>query len=521
MHRFSSQNRRRQTQSQRGNENPWWYVPLGLVVIVALMSSCLILMDSYGWRGIAGLCFGGAVGALMVVSQRPGGDFPSVFGVLVVACSLLMATTLVLDSGIGLQAETQTRDMFLAMGAATTAVLGWGWLAWRAARHRWSRPGWSYSWSGEIQKRLDGLDAAKRAQLAALLDLPHKAPAKSSAAALLKQYGERWPAAGLQPLASLLHKMLDRHEDQQLVLVLDGEVSQLSTEKIDALMTELRRKTNDYSLTCRTVDDGSIKLILDGDGDALRVLRALHRSGQLTELCGLPITAIYRADRGDSDETPPSATSSTVVKILLLAANPPDTSPVQVGQEMQMVQEALRAGTLRDRFIVAQEWVVSASTLRRHLLRHRPSAVHFSGHGTARGGLVLEAERDLPVQRGVPPFVIAELFGILRDNMRLVVLNACYSARQAQALAEYIDCVAGMVSHLSDASALRFAHAFYEAIAFGRSVKVAFALGCNAISQDQAQTTEVMRLFTREHVDPEQVILTQYMGVHPPARIYK
>src|SRR6185436_1153486 len=62
-----------------------------------------------------------------------------------------------------------------------------------------------------------------------------------------------------------------------------------------------------------------------------------------------------------------------------------------------------------------------------------------------------------------------------------VVLNACYTETQARAIAEHIECVVGMSRAVTDSAAIRFAAAFYQALAFGQSVKTAFELGRNAI----------------------------------------
>ena len=70
---------------------------------------------------------------------------------------------------------------------------------------------------------------------------------------------------------------------------------------------------------------------------------------------------------------------------------------------------------------------------------------------------------------------------MLRDNIRCVVLNACYSEQQAQAIAEHIDCVVGMTNAVGDDAAIQFATAFYRALGFGRDVQTAFDLGTNLI----------------------------------------
>lgn len=115
------------------------------------------------------------------------------------------------------------------------------------------------------------------------------------------------------------------------------------------------------------------------------------------------------------------------------------------------------------------------------LLRHQPHIVHFSGHGSSAGQLLLEDDRGRDF--AVPPDAPSRLFAILRDRdrVRCVVLNACYSEPQAQAIAAHIDCVIGMPDAIGDAASLNFAASFYQALAYGRDVQTAFDLGCNRI----------------------------------------
>ena len=62
-----------------------------------------------------------------------------------------------------------------------------------------------------------------------------------------------------------------------------------------------------------------------------------------------------------------------------------------------------------------------------------------------------------------------------------MVLNACYSETQANAIAEHIPYVIGMNAEISDAAALEFSTAFYDALGAGKNIEFAHATGCNAI----------------------------------------
>ena len=82
---------------------------------------------------------------------------------------------------------------------------------------------------------------------------------------------------------------------------------------------------------------------------------------------------------------------------------------------------------------------------------------------------------------------------MLKDNIRCVVLNACYSEGQATAIAQQIDVVIGMKHDLGDDAARNFAAAFYQGLGYGRSVQTAFDLGClqidlaNIVETDEPQ----------------------------------
>jgi hypothetical protein len=80
--------------------------------------------------------------------------------------------------------------------------------------------------------------------------------------------------------------------------------------------------------------------------------------------------------------------------------------------------------------------------------------------------------------KGVSPRALSQLFSVLKDNIRCVVLNACYSEQQAQAIAEHIDCVIGMSRSISDPAAIGFATCFYQGLGYGRDIKTSFDLGC-------------------------------------------
>jgi hypothetical protein len=80
--------------------------------------------------------------------------------------------------------------------------------------------------------------------------------------------------------------------------------------------------------------------------------------------------------------------------------------------------------------------------LLQRLNEHKPQIVHFSGHGSSSGELMLmDKNREM---KPVSTAALRALFTTMKDNVRVVLLNACFSQIQADALRESIDCVIGM-----------------------------------------------------------------------------
>lgn len=188
------------------------------------------------------------------------------------------------------------------------------------------------------------------------------------------------------------------------------------------------------------------------------------------------------------------------IRILFLAANPIQTGQLRLDEEVRTIDEELQLARFRDRFELIQHWAVRTSDISRALLRHTPHIVHFSGHGSDEGQIILEDA--VGSMRPVSPVALGGLFGTLKDNIRCVMLNACFSATQAGAIVKEIDCVAGMSKAIGDAAAIRFAAGFYQALGYGRSIQTAFNNGKNQIDLDSLGEEATPQLLTKPGVDP-------------------
>lgn len=164
--------------------------------------------------------------------------------------------------------------------------------------------------------------------------------------------------------------------------------------------------------------------------------------------------------------------------ILFVAANPSAYLGLQIDKEIRAIAKVLDA-PLRDLTIDIYPLLAAQyDDLPRKLWRLQPTIVHFSGHGEqsdAGPALILEDHKRNPVP--ISPKKFAELFKGETGNIRAVVLNACHSAPHAEAVREHVDHVIGMARPITDETALAFSHAFYEAIAHGKTIVAAYEHG--------------------------------------------
>jgi hypothetical protein len=193
------------------------------------------------------------------------------------------------------------------------------------------------------------------------------------------------------------------------------------------------------------------------------------------------------------------------VRVLILTANPPQTVCLSTDVEVRDIEHAIRLSKHRNGLKVTVKSAVRAEDIQPALLRHRPHLVQISSHVEASGALLLEgtgtAATPLPAQ------ALRALFRTFKDDIRVVILNACHTEALAEALAEVIDCAIGMHGTIPDEAAIAFAAAFYGAIGFGCDVQKAFEAGLASVQRHPVPPAVWPRLFVRKGVDASRVVL--------------
>nr|MBA3924123.1 alpha/beta hydrolase [Nostocaceae cyanobacterium] len=202
------------------------------------------------------------------------------------------------------------------------------------------------------------------------------------------------------------------------------------------------------------------------------------------------------------DETPnppneiSNSTEDTKCDVLVLAANPIGTDLLQLQEEANLIRLRLQEGEVGKNYIVKVKRAVQVEELSKYLLQYEPLILHFSGHGSPSGEIILNNSQGQA--QPLCPEALAELLAVLKGRIECVVLNACFSLEKADALMEQVSCVIGMSKEIDDQSAVAFAAGFYRGLGFGRGYYTAFEVGRNEIKLLKLPDSTVLHFITRD-----------------------
>lgn len=308
--------------------------------------------------------------------------------------------------------------------------------------------------------RQQNVDPRRMASTFRTLDLfHHKGIDPSAAAIALKQLAEKYPEAGIKVVA-----LEGRGEEKiRLQARVTGESDRSS------LSAEYFEKYQEIA----SLPYGDLQSLLAAMAEKDERIRSLENMVMTAMKSDKFYVETYYAFGDSSDE------DQTVKKILILTANPQNIDKRRLDAEVREIQTGLERAKKRDQFEIISKWAVRPDDLRRALLDYEPQIVHFSGYGAATEGLALENE--LGQMQMVSTAALAKLFEVFKDKVECVLLNACYSENQAEAIRQHIDYVIGMHQAIGNRAAIEFAVGFYDALGAGRTIEDAFKLGCIAI----------------------------------------
>jgi CheY-like chemotaxis protein len=184
---------------------------------------------------------------------------------------------------------------------------------------------------------------------------------------------------------------------------------------------------------------------------------------------------------------------ATPLKLLIAAAAPIDFVPLQVRQEIELIKNTLKDEGLQERIQIEFILAANIDSLTKALFQFRPNIIHISGHGFSSGGIIFEKTS------GESEIVLADAFvhllSLHSESLQCVVLNMCDSIELAAKLVEYVPYVIGMSGEIEDVAANAFSKGFYQAIAYQRSIPLAYKHGCSEIHFVSADQQFLPKIF--------------------------
>jgi hypothetical protein len=137
---------------------------------------------------------------------------------------------------------------------------------------------------------------------------------------------------------------------------------------------------------------------------------------------------------------------------------------LRLDKEIREIEDAIRRATRRDVFEIRIRTAVRPQDIRRALAEEQPHIVHFCGHSTPEGCLILED--DSGNHKPITPQGLAALFKLHREYVNCVVLNACYSETPAHEISQHVNYAIGMNQAIGDKAAIVFAVGFYDGLGY-------------------------------------------------------
>ena len=280
-------------------------------------------------------------------------------------------------------------------------------------------------------------------------------------------------------------------------------------------------------------------------------LRLRLRLTEAPAIAGLPWELLYdrrsnsylaQSDRTplvrymEVSEPPQPLLVNGALRILVVISSPVDQEELNTESEWRKINEALADPIADGRIHLDRLPAATMSQLAAWMRRHEVHVLHFVGHGDydtrLQDGVLLFSDaygRSVPIGPSVLGPIVHD-----HDSLRLIVLNACRSARvdetdpfsgMAQGLIQqHATAVVAMQFPISDRAASTFAAQFYGAVAMGSPVDQAVAVGRQSLLIEHGAEWATPVLFLRSpdgdifsNITPDSVIARR--GVDTSAEI--
>lgn len=161
----------------------------------------------------------------------------------------------------------------------------------------------------------------------------------------------------------------------------------------------------------------------------------------------------------------------------------------------------------RDTLKFETRWAVRTDDLLQAINETNPTIIHFSGHGSMSGNIVLQNPDGTP--KLLTPDTISQAIATVSDGVRLIFFNACYSEAQAKSIINHIDVAIGMSDSIRDDTACIFAAQFYSSLGFGLSVEQAFNQAKAELILESLPGEDIPKLYSKDKSSTNEMYLVK------------
>jgi internalin A len=166
--------------------------------------------------------------------------------------------------------------------------------------------------------------------------------------------------------------------------------------------------------------------------------------------------------------------------LLYFAANPPDNSRLGQAEELNDIRNVLEGSKINLIDNPHTEPIELLPSIRKQTTH----VVHFSGHGTADGGIELAGPPGSDRHEPCPPAALRSLFkgfAEVDEPPFLMVLSWCHSNAIAKELVQWVRFTVGFPGEPWDGHARKFASYFYQMLAYTCTIQTAYERACGSL----------------------------------------
>lgn len=194
------------------------------------------------------------------------------------------------------------------------------------------------------------------------------------------------------------------------------------------------------------------------------------------------------------------------ITILFMASNAVKDSLLNLEKEAREIQKKIRSSAHRDSIKFETRWAIRTIDILQAINETKPTIIHFSGHGSEDGSLVLLNSNDEGYKL-VSKEAITATLATLADSVKLVVFNTCFSEEQAVNITKHIDIAIGMNTSISDDAAILFSSQLYSSISFGLSIEQSFKQAKASLLLENIKEENTPQLHHKNGIMPNDLVL--------------